>query len=674
MRLHRALKLLREKLDQEYGGDREGRVRGLALLAGVPASRWSLSSLAVLAALLGVVSVAAVGLLGRGERAAGGEVVGVVDSGLSAGLDPLPTPDERSRPTVTERPVGEDSTAEPDPSPRGPLEVLVLDPDGFPAPDVEVLAEVGRGGLTRRGRTNAAGRFTLQVPLSLLERARVVEPLQLAARGPGGAPSPVTLWPVQHHDPAEVTLRLRRGGVTLRGRVVDQEGTPIPRARVEFGAHFRLGQGFLGGVQVVADGNVGPLLPGQTWAPDEVAALQFDRRVRGFLGPQSISRAGEFERLPGVATTRTDDSGWFSLHGVEAGEQPLRVVAAGFAVHAERVDPAKAPLEVVLTREARLVGRVQGAALRHAFIYVFQEGSAVGVAVEQDGTFALGGLAGGEARVHLRVGARTADEAVTLRAGRATTWDPTPSGAGALSGSLQDHGGQPLVGWTLELRLGSNPAHAFASAISEEGGAFALPPPPPGPLQLTATPPSAATYAAQQVLDGGQLVSPWRLAQGSDSVAQLTGRLVEADGTPLPPETRLVLVAEGNPSGVLVVLGADGSFRSPPLPSGSWRWVLPGLGLASLGDTAVPLAGSDVDMGEVRLSALGVLNLPADQEGSEALQLERVAGDGHVLMVFRGRVSVPCRVPLRAGRWVVRRGASLEQTIVVHEGLEVQVE
>ena len=679
MRLHRALALLREKLDREYGGDREQRLRGLVLLAGAPSSRWGLSSLLLAVVLLAVASIAAVSWIGRGRAAdsAGGTST---SPPLAWGSGENSAPGERPETSVGEL-AGElagaqDRTGELDASPRGPLEVLVLDPDGYPQGEAEVLAELGPGGLLSRGRTDVQGRLTLQVPLATLDHARESAPLQLAARGAGGAPSPVTLWPVDRRDPAQVTLRLRPGGESLTGRVTVSGGRPVPRARVEFGVQFRLGQGFLGGVRSVGDGNVGPLLPGLTWAPDEVAAVQFDPRVRGYLGPQAISGAGEFERLPGFATTRTDDEGRFTLHGVEAGDQPLRVIAPGFAVHGTQVDPAHAShLEIVLVPEARVVGHVPGeGGRRKRFVYVFEEARTIGAEVEPDGSFELGGLRAGPARLHLRAGARTADESVELVAGRTTTWNPNPTSAGALRGVLQDSEGRPLDGWRMDLRMDANPTRSFASTVTGPAGAFVLPPPPPGSNQLTATAPGAGTYAAMQVLDGQHDLNPWRLAQGQDQLARLSGRIVEADGTPLDPGTRLILVAEGNPSGVCVHLDAGGAFRSPPLHSGRWRWTLPGMGLASQADRPVPLAGADVDLGQVRLTGVGTLFLPAQGSRTERLCLRRVADDGHRLTIFRGRVSVPCRVPLRAGRWVVRRGADFEQTISVHEGLEVRVE
>ena len=159
-------------------------------------------------------------------------------------------------PRVGTTPATEDA----EPSPSWAITGRVLDPGGTPRPGARVRARTRRGQVRAElpsARTDAAGTFRLD--LATLARwprlVRATAYLTVFAEAEGHRPSgeeEVYLSEQPPGTPLEVDLQVRAGG-TVRGRVVDAAGTPLPGASA--GLH-ELGQDWLrhGGAYTEPDG------------------------------------------------------------------------------------------------------------------------------------------------------------------------------------------------------------------------------------------------------------------------------------------------------------------------------------------------------------------------------------------------------------------------------------
>lgn len=665
-RLHRALKLLREKLDKEYGGDRERWVRGLVVLVGAARPGGAVLLLAVVGLFVAVGAAVALWRTGQGaeregstETTAAPEEIVEVDQDVALEVrDPVGLQQPPAAPEVDEDALRF----------RESVGALVLDADGLPVPGAHVLGEWGRVGMRPRGRTGEDGRLVLRVPRSAADAARDGPPVQLAARATGHAPSPVTTWAGE----GGVVLRLRRGASSLAGVVIDEAQRPVVDASLTVGATFRLGRGFLNALEVDPEGNVGPLLPGLAEATSRTGVLQQDPEVRGFLGPQVLDAEGRLGRLPPAMTARSDVSGRFAVSGLEPGVQPLRVAAPGFVTRVLDVDPAGGEVRVQLTREARVEGwltRADGLPLSDAYVYALGNVRR-GVEVGDDGHFTLDGLPDGVATLYA-LGAGGSDTILRqLGAGETHEWSPVLAGQVGVRGVLAGPDGV-LADWRVELRAPWNPARPIASTTTEADGSFELARCPPE-AKLYAAPPGGGSAVASRQVTGGEVLMPWSIERKQLETGRLMGLLVRPDGTHVPPGTGLLVRRVGDRDALFLRVGRGGRFESPPLASGRWCWLLPGEGLLAGPDDATEVQAGDLELGEILLGAPGVLALEATP-GATRLRLERAAGPDWVVL-FDGRAEVPARIPLAPGRWQVTIADGWPRTVRIPPGREVRVE
>jgi RNA polymerase sigma factor (sigma-70 family) len=687
MRLHRALKLVRGKLDQEYGGDRERWTLALGLLAGVPkvaksAAVASPMTLGVMV-LLGLLGAALVGLLGiGGSGQPRAPVVRTADARGEAhgdGTDGLATsgpPAGRSALDAPTTDAGEAAAAEPGVA----LAVLVVDGEGEPVGNARVLGQWAGEAWSVRARTDSWGRATLRPPPKATRAG-----LYLAARARGFGPASVVNWSDGLGLPVPFVLRLREGGAALRGRVLDPAGRPVPGARVVVGQSFRLGLGHLGAYVLDELGNAPPLLPGLAVAPGQ-ASYQGDLRVRGFLGPQLLTAGGVVERLPPGATTRTGAAGRFELDGLEAGELPVRVVAAGYSVLSTRVslaDQVATELELHLVEGAQVEGvlrRADGLPLRSGSVYALGEGALGegmrrGARVGQDGVFKLSGLPAGAYALYA-CGPGGADGFdCELVAGETLRWAPQLNGRRAIRGRVTDPEGAALAGWRVELRVFWNPGRAVDKAVTSGDGSFVIAGCPPVEAALYLLPPDTfdATPVLVREVSGGDLLDPWVVPRERLTTGRLSATLLDPSGLPLPEDTRVMLHGSGYGAAVVVRLDSRGRFVSPPLPGGDWRWCLAGYGQGFMAEHSFELIGADLDLGEVRLGGTGRLRLTGEP-GLVTLGLTRLAGEGYRLTTFKGRARLPLELELAPGRWEVALGDGEPRVVGLVSGGVVEVE
>lgn len=317
----------------------------------------------------------------------------------------------------------------------GEVRGRVLDPQGRPAPDAQVLigcedakwARSRGGSPPRRTRTDQEGSFSF-VGLR-------PGPVPLQARRPGSAPAELLLE-VRLGSPAEATLRLGPEGFA-RGCVTDSAGRPVAGAWVERAdvapfartfartdaqGRYRL-PGLPGGrvrltarhESLRATASMGIEPPGTVdWSPVLAPAPVVAGRVLDELGRPVVERelslreAGSFGR--GVDYRMTDAEGRFSFGERREVEHVLVIEAPPLALDPERlgrapavavrsgVRPGSEPLEIVLAdpelRLATLRGRVVGPDGRpaaNAMLDLFDRelGTDGRVALDDDGGFDL---------------------------------------------------------------------------------------------------------------------------------------------------------------------------------------------------------------------------------------------------------------------------------------------
>lgn len=666
MRLHRALKQLREKLDADHDGERDRWRHSLALLVGTPRTA-AAPAVALLPWLLLAVLVLGGGwlLVRRPEADLAPPAPDLVPAASIGDVGrPGEFPDDRVREVAESAPVP--SATEVPAPPVLLLGVRVVDAAGEPVAGAEVLASNERGDLEPAGRSGADGRAAIRFP-PRRERGQVL----VAARGAGHAPSLVVA--AELGGGAETILVVRGAEARVRGTVRDAAGRPLAGARVVAGEEVRLGLGELGGRRRAVR-QPGRLALGHE--PELVGgpAFQLRAEVGGFLGAQVLTRDGRFGRLPGVAGARTDAEGRFQLRGLEPGTTRVRIEAPDHAAFEVRLELAPGDLtldEVVLEREAMLVGRVTRAdGLPHAggVVYAWHDGAPTGVAAKfnPEGAFRLEALPPGSTHLFAEtlegaLPALSASARLTLDSGETARWDAVVDNdarvVGRLvDGPLADGRVQPLANWRVELRLDRLPSRTVAATRTRADGTFVLPACPPLPGSLALFPPRGAPLLPAWVVAGvtaGMDLGDVRVPDAPRAIVR--GRVLDAGGAPLA-DTQILLLPTSGTAAHPARTRADGRFATTPLPAGDYDVFVPGLAPGTqAGETLHLEAGGDVEVGSLRIpeSARLVLETEGAALREVALRLSRARADGAPLVVFEGRAELPTVVELGAGRWSV---------------------
>lgn len=669
MRLHRALKRLRERLDESHGGERERWRNGLAVLVGAP-PRGAAPAVALLPWFFLAVLVFTGGWLllrrpaaerappapalvadrARDDAAPPGEVA---RGGTRELVPPTTGPSTTGPPTSF--PSGRDESA---PAPRA-LVVRVVDAAGDPVGGAEVLATNERGDLETRGRSGDDGRASIALS-SDHDPGRVL----VAARGAGHAPSLVVPVDVDR----ETTLVVRGEEASVRGRVTDAEGLPLAGARVIVGEEFRLGLGQLGGRRRAAR-QVGRLGLGHEPELAGGPAYQLSRSISGFLGAQVLTRDGRVGRLPGVTAARADARGRFQVRGLEPGRARIRIEADGHAAFeaVRELPPGDLALDAIaLERAAALVvrvGRADGLSHAGGVAYAWRDGARTGAAARfgADGTVRLDGLAPGPTWAFVETleqgsPTRSARTLVTLAPGEATTWDAVVDDSAGIRGRLVDGDGRALAGWNVELRLDRLPSRTVARATSAADGAFHLPACPPLPGRLALFPPRGEPLLPSFVLGDVTAGADLGDVTASDAaLAVVRGRVLDATGAPLA-DARLLLVPRTGTAAHPARTDSSGRFATTPLPAGTYDVLVPDLAPGTRAGEPLRLEpGGDVDVGVLRVPPPARLALETPDGSSRALDLRlaRTRADSPPLVVFEGRADLPTEVVLGAGDWTV---------------------
>ncbi len=525
MRLHRAQKLLQDRLDRKSDGDRAAWMSGLAGLAGVglkdiggglsPTSGVAPAGSAVMAVAattmlcLGVGTifwlgtrpsdvVAGAGLVERSVVSADqpAEELALLELGVGAdgdrkdaGADVVPASLIGKAPERAEA-AGETKVV----FPEGTLQGTVIDELGAPVPDARVFAAWGRHAMELQVKTNKDGRFGIDVPQSVMDEAlSKTYSVLMAATSDHSAPTRVHAWPMEGVDHSyggdHVLLQMRGPGGAIVGTVRGADGRPIVGAEISLGDRSRLGVGFLGQQTAISENRLAPLLAIQV---DRVGTPLFQghRSMRGTLGPQVLEADGTRARLL-PATKRTSKAdGTFQFRGLELGQQRVRISAPGYASYAGTVIVREgAPNQVAFTLEsgATLRGtltREDGLAPKKGLVHVFHQNpySVQTARMRPDGSFLLKDLRPGPVRVvaeerlpREKSAPRITSASVSLGPGesRAITLEMHAPAMANVRVMKRSQGALvPVTDLALELRSVANPTDCVATyPLDEEGRA-----------------------------------------------------------------------------------------------------------------------------------------------------------------------------------------------------------
>ena len=278
---------------------------------------------------------------------------------------------ESPRPVLHETPVHAERTTYDELAPsslRCDVHGRVVDSRGAPLPD----ATVALMDTAHRATTDERGRFRLNDVTAHADA-------RLAAARPGLAriDQPITLWPEQQVDVGDIVLPAE---ARVRGRVVDEHGAPIVRARVASERSHPVSTDGDGAFELVA------LAPGRhalrAYADGFAASPPVSIEVAGGRSVDGVQiRLDEARTLSGrvlardggpvagaaiaaitdggsTITATCSDDGFFELDALPAGSIRVNVTHPSFLPFARRVQTGSRNVQVTLTRARAVFGRL----------------------------------------------------------------------------------------------------------------------------------------------------------------------------------------------------------------------------------------------------------------------------------------------------------------------------
>lgn len=411
-------------------------------------------------------------------------------------------------------------------------------------------------------------------------------------------------------------------GIRVRGHVVDAQGHGIPGAAIEIAPLARADFDAMLVCRTDSEGRFDlrhvetHALIGARAADLAPSGLKFLNRGKGaeldlrfvlrdpggavvgrVVGPDGRALAGAVvlvgkgERTGIVASTSgadplpalawTDKEGRFSCEGIATGEQPLRVIAPGFAqLESSALVSAggRVRVELKMSLGRRLFGRVhdrEGKGIPGHTVSVWRDkGRLASVVSGADGDFEVPNLAAG--MVEVRCSARSIDswrKTVEVLEGRDLRCDFAIPERRSLLGQIEDQAGRPVAGMQIQathIRVPGRFWHGRGRSDAE--GRFDLPGFSGGGevrIKIMGT----KTHRGHQAV----LATPIKAAdlrfvvkRMAPPEARISGRVLGPDGQALTGIRIDLFPREGQPGTHVPRTDQEGRFATPLLHAGAW--------------------------------------------------------------------------------------------------------
>ncbi|HEX4954921.1 MAG TPA: carboxypeptidase regulatory-like domain-containing protein [Thermoanaerobaculia bacterium] len=485
---------------------------------------------------------------------------------------------------------------------------LVVDPEGRPVAGAEVYVTARPSGAEERelrmGTEPGAPVVSAEEGRFRVEALPPAQRLEVIARAEGFAPAIEADREVDAgRGPLDLgTLRLGPEAV-VSGRVVDRSGLPVAGARVG----YRLSRG----------------LPGLTQGtPRPIRAL-----LPRFTDEEGRFRFGELPSGARISVWVEHDD--YLSATTEDVEVPL----------------PDSPLEVVLEPAARLLGRVVAAGgepIAGAEVEVdpvsplppelrrSRPWRAARARTDEEGRFEVKKLAGGpyrvaaSARSYLPASPRT----IEVPAGsKVEGFDLVLSKGAVLEGQVLDEAGQPVLGaWVSQVRELSGELIRDGGTGVDGAGRYRLEGIAPGHQQLAAGAEGwlSVEKSVEVTETGGRL--DFTLRRG----ATVRGRVIDAEGVPVPRANVVLEEQAGGPFLAMIQSGREGSFSIGGVPPGRYVIAAQREGYrAPAGPTSVEVGGQAVEDLELVLDRGGaIVGAVTGVEPAETVGLRVAAFDG----------------------------------------------
>ena len=624
--LHRALALLRARLDQAHGGERRAWVAPLLLFATRPELPPA-APIVPVSATAKTLYLGAIAMTTNGKFAVCAGVLAAVAATLWWGsLVPPATPEPAapgaSQPAIAQAPLERPVAAPPVTTPA--MERDAATPEANAPTTGTVVVHVHYPG----DRTPAAGMMMLLWPAGADPRFDARR-LRADATGtaryedvPPGRFVVAThlLWPGKRCDVAagktsEIELGLEPG-LTVTGIVITRERVPVAGAQVEVtdvsssspevvaltGADGRFEARCCPGISLVgarAPGHVASevrLLHGKKGNTAEIELVlgpdggMLDGTVvdaRGGAVADAVVMVGTGElsggrdhMAPFPAVVRSDEAGRFRAIGIRAGEQPIRVRARGFAPwrgSCSIVAGVTATQHVELAAGGTVRGTVtnaDGKAVAGASVVLGEWKDLDGFRTESsaDGAFEATGLPVGEWRLrceHDDFG--KAEALVSANSASAVVCDLRLSRGFLLRGRVLDPDGQPVPGAYLECRGEGAARTLLEFPRTDTKGQFEIANcPEQGTLWITV---SANGFAEleQRGIDPHSPDLTLHLQRAAPRTVRILGTLVGPDGRPVANAQVQALPRGASTSTGLQPTDNAGRFALGPVAPDTWR-------------------------------------------------------------------------------------------------------
>ncbi len=330
----------------------------------------------------------------------------------------------------------------------------------------------------------------------------------------------------------------------------------------------------------------------------------------------TVLRQGDVMGVPpGAFLTQADERGRFAMDGVELGVVPIEVRAQGLAVwhgEVEVFEGRTSKLDIWLPEGFVLAGRIVDGmghpTTGEVSIGVWRGPLDSWTWTGADGVFRFDDLAPGTIEVYAEGDAGRAATRITGAPGDELFWEAVLEKAGTLRGRVVDENGIGLGGWYVRVEDEQIVEGQFewASVKTDEQGRFVAD-------DLHDRPHRVHVHA------DGCWTFPSAVATGIHPGEELLLR-VEASGVPSVRIVGSILGEDGRPAtGVLIepwlsgftnapieTLAANGRFEFGPYPSGTWSLTLRAQGVPELRLEPKELGiGETWDLGEIVLEAEG---------------------------------------------------------------------